>query len=211
MLKGDELLRTEQIKILSSQRTIFEQDTGTRIDLIYEAVSESDTNLQECLLSFYRLIWQLELNHSHDLLTSIELKRQESLDGMTRLVDVLERVHKLASFGISYSRYAKADLQQNNLELAKQDSNRLQDIDNILASTAKNFPAVAPICNFYHVHQFQIREENPELTAALTQISYERIQIQVSAILELISSLIISKKKEKEKRLSPEQPANADV
>lgn len=180
-----------QFKILVSTRVAFHQQDGIeRTDLIYSPILSKGATLQECLLTFYRLIWQFDLNGSEDTVGDIAISRTSTISGMINLVDALERLHKIANFGATYARYVKDDLRKNDLALARQDSEKLQEIDNLISAIATEIPALAPLCNFYAVSQYQNRDSDPLKVSEFARLAYERLQVQITIVLDLVQELV---------------------
>jgi hypothetical protein len=160
--------------------------------------------MQEAMMTFYRLVWQFDLNASEDTVTNLHVERTSTIGAMMNLVDALEKLHKIATFGASFCRYVQDDLKKNNLELARQDSEKLQEIDNLIEKMGSEVPAVAPLCNYYSVSQYQNRNPNPIKVAELAQLTYERLQVQISIILDLVQEMVTKNKSEEVTPRSPE-------
>lgn len=189
--KNETLTIDPQFKVFVSQRQVFHQLDGTeRVDYVLEPVSTKNANLQECLMSIYRLIWQFDLNHSEDTMTEVTLFKKQTLEALPNLAASLEKLYKLAKFGSNYSKFVLEDLHKSDIEQAKLDSDRLQEIDNLIHTLAQEIEAVAPICNFYHISQAQIRDTDPIIVAEKANLAYDRIQLHVNLVLDLVHETI---------------------
>ncbi len=180
-----------QFKVFVSQRQVFHQFNGVeRVDYVLEPVNTNNANLQESLISIYRLIWQFDLNHSEDTMTEVMLFKKQTIDALPNLVSSLEKLYKLAKFGSNYSKFVLEDLHKSDIEQAKLDSDRLQEIDNLIHTLAQEIAAVAPICNFYHTSQAQIHDTDPIIVAEKANFAYNRIKLHVNLVLDLVQEII---------------------
>ena len=55
---------------------------------------------------------------------------------------------------------------------------------------AQEIEAVAPICNFYHISQAQINDSDPKIVAEKANLAYDRIQLHVNLVLDLVQEII---------------------
>lgn len=189
--RNKDLTINPRFKVFVTQRQVFHQLNGVeRVDFVLEPVSTKNANLQECLIAIYRLIWQFDLNHSEDTMTEVIVSKLESINALPKLVTSLEKLHKLAKFGSHYAGFVLDDLNKNDIKQAKMDSDRLQEIDNLIYTLAREIEALAPISNFYDISQSQIRNTDPIAVAEKAKLSYERIQVHVNLVLDLIQEIV---------------------
>jgi hypothetical protein len=181
------LLATQRVEILLSENENSAEQSFTELYLrpLLFLGSESFDVLQ----TFYRLLWEHTLNSRSITTFDLQVLHQNAVPAICELLKPLEQMYELANFGRTYSGYVKSSLESGDIAKAKQDSARLQEVEELVHGLAGAHPALSPLAIYHHYRQQQLDTENPiELASRMTGV-FSQLQGQVLALLDLAQTL----------------------
>jgi len=157
---------------------------STLLPLLYLGAEHSD-----CMRAFYKLLWLNEIEAKNEVIYGIDIFHETTIKKLTQLLKPLEQIYELAAFGQRYCNLVKKDLVQRNFESAKKNSNKLQEVDELLDLLADNNHDLIPIINYFQVSQSQITTVDPIATAVETTKHYLSLQNHTLILLELCETV----------------------
>lgn len=138
---------------------------------------------------FYRLLWEMSLSGRSIDSNELEILHQDTIPALCELLKPLEQIYELGRFGATYCDEIAKSLSQGNLDRAKQDSERLQEVDDLIRSIGSAFGGLQSICEFHLLRQGHLTESNPISLAKMMKKSYSDLQSQVLVLLDLKQTL----------------------
>lgn len=143
----------------------------------------------ETLRSFYRLLWNLELDNRGDLVEHLEVLSQDAIPCLTRLLKPLEQLGELASFGIRYSNHILNAVTKNDIPAARECANSLQEVDDSITLLSTTYRELLPLRNIFSLQQQHMVDDDPKKSAKAMENCYRQLQERILILLELINSL----------------------
>jgi hypothetical protein len=152
--------------------------------LIYLGADLGDTGR-----AFYRLLWEHHLQGR--TLTSHELDTlsEDTVAQLCGELKPLQQLYEVANFGRVYSSQVRKSLVAQDLQRAKEESTRVQEVEDLLHQLAEAQAFLAPLCGFHAFHQKLIPECAPVEMARQMESLFLGIQSRVTVLLDLAQSL----------------------
>lgn len=138
---------------------------------------------------FYRLLWEMSLSDRNLESNDLEILHQDTIPALCEILKPLEQIYELAKFGGTYCSQVASSLSRGDIERAKHDSARLQEVDDLIRSVGSAYAGLQAICEFHLLRQGQIQDENPILLANVMKKSYDDLQSRVLVLLDLSRTL----------------------
>jgi hypothetical protein len=179
-----------RLRLLGTQRveTLVENaESFTELQLrplIYLGADLGDTGR-----AFYRLLWEHHLQGrsltSHDL----NLLHEDTITQLCDALKPLQQLAEVANFGRVYSAQVRASLMADDIVRAREESGRVQEVEDLLHQLAEAQAFLAPLCGFHAFHQKLIPESTPLERARRMEQLFLSIQSRVTVLLDLAQSL----------------------
>ncbi len=164
-------------------------DGSTRTDLKLHPLLFTGATSNDCLRSFYRLLWEQTLSGYNISTHEVDILEEQTLGTLTTLLTPMEQLCELTLFGQKYTSMVAANIASGELDTAKLNSNRLQELDDLIGVFANTHPYLAPICQYLFIRHGQSRAATvPEIASELAA-AYRGAQLQVLILLDLYKSL----------------------
>lgn len=143
----------------------------------------------DVMRSFYRLLWEHSLQNRQITTRDLQILHQDSLDKVAKCLAPLEQLYELANFGRTYSLYIRQSLSEGDIGRARNESDRLQETENLIYRLGKSHAALAPLCAFHEKKQRLLPATEPDDLAQQMSQSFADIQSRVLVLLDLASTL----------------------
>jgi ADP-heptose:LPS heptosyltransferase len=145
----------------------------------------------ETLRSFYRLLWNLELDNRGDIVENLDILASETMPLLRKFLRPLEQMGELAAFGIRYSSLIAGAIAKKDIASAKASGMSLQEVDDTIATLANSCAELMPLRNFFLLQQQRVNDTAPVQAARSMELCYRELQGNVLVMLELINSLFL--------------------
>jgi len=179
-----------KVRLLVTQRIeIVLRDTGGITELYLRPILFTGSETYDVMFTFYRLLWEHSL--SGRAITAYDLQVLHS-DTTVRLCDLLkplEQLYELSNFGRTYSTYVKESLAKGDITKAKHESQRLQEVEELVHALATSQTYLLPLCKFHTERQRLMDSENPIALADEMTFLFSGMQDRVLVLLDLAKSL----------------------
>lgn len=176
------LLATQRVELVLSPESSF-------TELQLRPLLFMGTEHYEVLRTFYRLLWEHSLNQRTISTNDLEILHKDSVPVLCELLKPFEQMFELANFGSKYSDYIGSSLKENNLEKAKADSERLQEVEDLLRQLGTSHAALRPLSAFHEKKQALLPDQNPvKLAKEMSQL-FNDLKARVLVMLDLEKTL----------------------
>jgi hypothetical protein len=143
----------------------------------------------DVMQTFYRLLWEHSINArtliSHDL----DILHMNTIAGLSELLKPLEQLYQLANFGRNYCQLVKDALLASDMERSKQESDKVQEVEELIFTLGKSFPALSPLCAVHQRSQVYIPDlDAPNMADEVSDV-FADLQSRVLVVLDLAKSL----------------------
>lgn len=143
----------------------------------------------DVMQTFYRLLWEHSLSArtltSHDL----EILHQNTIPVLSELLKPLEQLYQLANFGRNYCQLVKEALASGNMERTQTESDKVQEVEELIFTMGQSFPALSPLCAIHQRTQVHIPELDATNMAEEVSDVFVDLQSRVLVMLDLAKSL----------------------
>jgi hypothetical protein len=179
-----------KVRVYITQRVQHQLSDGTtRTDLKLHPLIYTGATAADCLRSFYRLLWEQTLNGFNTTTHELDVLENQSITVLASLLTPMEQLCELMLFGQKYTSLIAGDVAKGNVENAKLNSARLQEVDDLIRVFSNTHPYLAPICHFLFSKHAQGRSTAISDIAAELSSAYRGSQLQVLILLDLYKSL----------------------
>lgn len=179
-----------KIRIMGTQRVetiLSEEESYTELSL--RPLLYLGAEYYDVIQTFYRLLWEHSLNQRTITTQDLQIMHQDTLPALCQLLKPLEKLYELANFGCTYSNFIRDSLLHGNLERAKVESKRLEEVEGLIQSVGSTYSALKLLCVFHNRLQDLLTDENPiELAAEMAQV-FTELKSRVLVFLDLEKSL----------------------
>ncbi len=139
--------------------------------------------------TFYRLLWEHSLNERAITTYDLQVLHENTTSHLCELLKPLEQLYELGNFGRTYSGYVRESLVSGDLPRATHESNRLQEVEELLQALAESKAYLAPLHSFHAERQRLMDNASPiELADEMTSL-FSGLQARVVVLLDLAKSL----------------------
>lgn len=152
--------------------------------LIFLGASLGDTGR-----AFYRLLWEHHLQGRTLTSHELSLLGEDTIAQLCDELKPLQQLYEVANFGRVYSAQVRASLTAQDIVRAKEESARVQEVEDLLHQLAEAQAFLAPLCGFHAFHQKLIPECTPVEMARQMESLFLSIQSRVTVLLDLAQSL----------------------
>jgi hypothetical protein len=179
-----------KVRLLATQRIeIVFKDTGSFTELYQRPLLFAGSEIYDVLQTFYRLLWEHSLNERSITTYDLQILHQDTMPLLCDLLKPLEQLYELGNFGKIYSGYVRESLASENLTKAKVESERLQEVEELIHALSSTQPFFAPLCAFHRQRQNLMETENPAQLADEMTLLFSALQSRVFVLLDLARSL----------------------
>ncbi len=179
-----------RVRICATQRVeVPLENSGALTELRLKPLVYLGAEYHDTMQAFYRLLWEMSLSARSLETQELEVLHQDTIPALCELLKPLEQLYELARFGVMYCEQITQSLSQGVLPQAKQSSERLQEVDDLIRSIGSAYGGLEAICEYHLLRQRYISEDNPILLASLMKQSYSDLQSRVLVLLDLKRSL----------------------
>lgn len=179
-----------KIRLVATQRVeVVFKDADSLTELYQRPLLFAGSELYDVMQIFYRLMWEHSLNGRNIVTHDLEVLHQDTMPLLCDILKPIEQLYELANFGRVYSSQVKDHLAKGDLAKAKQDSERLQEVEELLASLASTQPFFAPLSAFHRQRQANMDAENPLTLSDEMASLFQNLQNRSLVLLDLARSL----------------------
>jgi hypothetical protein len=179
-----------KIRLMATQRIeIVFKDTGSFTELYQRPLLFTGSEIEDVLGTFYRLLWEHALGGR--TITTYDLQVLHT-DTMTKLCDLLkpiEQLYELGAFGRTYSGYVRESLSAGDIERAKHESARLQEVEELMQALTSAHPSLLSLYAVFRQEQRLLEGATPLALAEEMASLFESLQARVLVLLDLAKSL----------------------
>ncbi len=179
-----------KIRLLATQRieALF-KNSGSFTELHLRPLLFTGAETHDVMLTFYRLLWEHSLNARGITTYDLQILHQSTTTQLCELLKPLEQLYELGNFGRTYSGYVRESLGKGNLSRAQHESERLQEVEELIHSLGATQPYLVSLCKFHTERQRLMSGENAlELADEMTSL-FSGLQNRVLVLLDLAKSL----------------------
>ncbi len=179
-----------KIRLIATQRIEFVfKDTGSFTDLHLRPLLFMGAEIHDVLQTFYRLLWEHSLSGRTIASNDLEIFHLDTLPILRDLLKPLEQLYELGNFGKVYSGYVRESLTAGDISGAKRESERLQEVEELLQALASTQPYFAPLFDYHRQRQAPMSAESPLELSDEMALLFSGLQNRVLALLDLMKSL----------------------
>ncbi len=179
-----------KIRLLATQRVeVVFKDGDSFTELHLRPLLFTGSELYEVLHTFYRLLWEHSLNNRSITTYDLQILHQDTTKNLCELLKPLEQLYELATFGHTYSGYVRESLSCGNIERATHESQRLQEVEDLVHALADSQPWISPLVSFHHIRQQLLQADSPIQLAEQMSALFSSMQARVLVLLDLAKSL----------------------
>lgn len=145
---------------------------------------------------FFQIIWSYYLE-GKELNLPFPTLGEKTIQNITAHKKGVEQLYELTDFGLKYTKFILDESFKSspNLNVLKEFSNRLIEIDNLQILVKQGYPVLAPLIDFFVVKKANLIGEDIQQMAVNCYTLFEDYQNLTSALYELIESTIKSQSK----------------
>lgn len=179
-----------KIRLLATQRIeVLFRDSGSFTELHLRPLLFTGAEMHDVMLTFYRLLWEHSLSGRAITTYDLQVLHLDTAPRLCELLKPLEQLYELGNFGRTYSGYVRESLSKGDLPRATHESERLQEVEELVHALASTQPYLLPLCNFHTERQRLMNNENAlELADEMTSL-FSGLQNRVLVLLDLAKSL----------------------
>lgn len=179
-----------RLRILATQRIeIVFKDGGSFTELYSRPLLFAGSEIHDVMQTFYRLLWEHSLNQRSITTYDLEVLHQDTMPILCDLLKPLEQLYELGNFGKTYSSYVREALAKGDLAKARHDSERLQEVEELIYSLSSTQPFFSPLCAYHRKCQALLDAHTPlSLSDEMTTL-FAGLQSQVLVLLDLARTL----------------------
>lgn len=166
-----------------------------------ENLNKSDANYSDTLRAFYRISWLYKLSEVEEKHTFPVINKSH-YQKLLKVLEGLQHLYELSEFGKKYSRYILEELskQEPSIELIKDYSSKIDEIDRLKSLIKESHIELAPIVNYYTLVKSNLSGSNlVELTES-SYLAYNDCSTFISVMYELIEKTLEEYKNLNDKR-----------
>lgn len=171
--------------------------------LTLKNVLEDELSAREIYRSFYQIIWSYCFSEIDLNLNTPKFSR-ETKATLEASVKSVETLFEIAEFGKKYSRYILEEISNNapNLNLIKEHSNKIDEVDKLLDVLSESNALLSPIVDYAKVAKNNLHGDNIVKMTESAFYVYQEISSVASIIYDFMNSLgvIPNKTQNKEPR-----------
>lgn len=145
--------------------------------------------LTDVMSTFYRLLWEHSLSARTFTSDPVDILHQNTIADLRALLPPLEKLFALSNFGRNYCQLVKQALVEGKMEQAKEASDKVQEVEELVFQLGESFPALLPLCSFHHKCQSHIPELDPANLADEMSEVFTDLQSRVLVVLDLAQTL----------------------
>jgi len=176
-----------KIDLFITQRVAQQFPQGQKSQLKLRPLIFMGYSLPQLLGEFYQTAFERTLTSSAATPGSLVLQ-PETINELSGLLNPMEKLFELGHFGAIYSKQTRISLENGRVDLAKLDSDKVQEVETLILDLAKSFPAFESICLFHTKRQSLMWNSNPEEIALEMEALFEQFKSVVLVLLELSQS-----------------------
>jgi hypothetical protein len=179
-----------KIRLLGTQRieTLF-QDSGSLTELYQRPLLFTGSELHDIIQTFYRLLLEHSLSHRTITTFDLQILHQDAMPQLCQLLKPLEQLYELANFGQTYSKFAKESLSKGDVIRARQESARIQEVEELMQALVSNQPYLRLLYATFRQEQHLLVAESPIMLAGEMADLFSQLQERVLVLLDLAKSL----------------------
>ncbi len=179
-----------KVRLLATQRIeIVFKDAGSLTELHHRPLLFTGAEAHDVLQTFYRLLWEHSLNERTITTYNLQILHQDTANTLCGLLKPLEQLYELGNFGLTYSGYVRESLVGGDLIRAKHESERLQEVEELVHALIIAQPHLAPLVAFHRHRQSLMEAENPLVLSEEMASLFSGLQSRVLVLLDLARSL----------------------
>jgi hypothetical protein len=179
-----------KIRLMATQRIeIVFKESGSYTELYLRPLLFTGSESYDVIQTFYRLLWEHSLNGRTITTYDLQILHQDTTQNLCDLLKPLEQLYELGSFGHTYSGYVRESLASGNLPRAKHESERLQEVEELVHALGVAHPFIAPLCIYHRQRQASMATDNPIALAEEMDSLFSGLQSRVFVMLDLAKSL----------------------
>jgi len=185
-----------KIQLLATQRIeVLFRDTGSFTELYLRPLLFTGAELHDVMLTFYRLLWEHSLNGRSIATYDLQVLHLDTAPRLCELLKPLEQLYELGNFGRTYSGYVRESLGKGDLPRATHESERLQEVEELVHALSSTQPYLFPLCLFHTERQRLMNNENALALADEMTLLFSGLQNRVLVLLDLakVCSILFSK------------------
>jgi hypothetical protein len=167
------------------------------------------SELADVMGTFYRLLWEHSLNARTFTSNELEILHQDTIPGLREQLQPLEKLFELSRFGRNYCQLVKKALDAGDIPLAKQESAKVQEVEELVFNIGQSFPALRPVCEFHVKCQAHLPELDPAALADEMSEVFADLQSRVLVLLDLAKTLFHTTLQNESARQADSSPQEA--
>lgn len=179
-----------KVRLMATQRIeVILKDQGSITELYQRPLLFTGSEIYDLLQTFYRLLWEHSLQQRSITTYDLQILHQDSMPILCDMLKPLEQLYELGNFGKVYSGYVRESLSAGDIEKAQRESERLQEIEELIHALVGTQPYFAPLCAYHQQRQNLMDAENPlQLSDEMASL-FSDLQSRVLVMLDLARSL----------------------
>lgn len=185
--KIDDLLG--KCRIFATQRVQSQYGEWFKTDLHLKPLLFTGAEFSDCMRGFYYLLWENSLNSLQATSYDLDPLHTDALTQLSATLKPLEQLFELGGFGVKYVEHVKQHITDKDLDLAKKESGKLEEVDRLIQLLKNTNPYLSPICDFYFMSQGRLETDNPLLLSDQIADCYRILQHHVLVLLDLQKSI----------------------
>lgn len=179
-----------KIRLLATQRIeIVFKESGSFTELYLRPLLFTGSELHDVLHTFYRLLWEHSLSQRTITTYDLQILHQDTTPRLCELLKPLEQMYELGNFGRTYSTYVRESLGAKDIAKAKHESQRLQEVEDLMQSLLVAQPSLMPIYAVFRQEQRLMDGADPLALADEMASLFSGMQERILVLLDLAKSL----------------------
>ncbi|MDH5581779.1 MAG: hypothetical protein OEY33_07715 [Bdellovibrionales bacterium] len=152
---------------------------------------QGNEDLHSSFRIVYKILWAYYINNIEINCTPPKLTKK-NINQLKNYLPAFEQLFELIDFGKKYSLYIYNELEKDSPEMniLKEYSEKLTEIDHLQIYLRNNFPLLGPIVDFFTVKKANLSGSHIEEIAGQSVLIYEDYSNLISALYELVINII---------------------
>lgn len=176
-----------KIDLFITQRVAQQFSQGQKSQLRLRPLIFMGYSLSELLGEFYQIGYERTFTNASGSADTLTLQ-PDTIDSLSKLLKPMEKLFELGHFGAVYSKQTRIALENGRIDIAKQDSEKVQEVETLILEMSKSFPEFESLCVFHTKRQSLMWNSNPEEVALEMEALFEQFKSVVLVLLELSQS-----------------------
>jgi ADP-heptose:LPS heptosyltransferase len=179
-----------RLRLLATQRVeVVVDDAGGFTELHTRPLIYLGADLGDTSRAFYRLLWEHHLQGRTLVTHALDILQEDTVAQLCEELKAMQQLYELANFGRVYCGHVKKALAANDVEKAKEESARVQEVEDLLHQLAEAQAFLAPLCSFHSRHQALLPDLSASEMAQKMEELFLAIQSRVTVLLDLARTL----------------------